>query len=413
MSKKYIDFWIDDLFPNDDKTYIANILLNNNSVFNPPYHMRKMKVSSLLLEKDYYIANAKKYDIKLIENNKEKFRGHVVQGGYYKIPKYLVKETELFSGGLIGVENEIFKKFAPKDSPFKVKVNKDKFIDYEKMNTNNNNFGKVVLYCFNVGQGDTFLLITSSGSPYIIDTNFYSKKKADKFISLLKEILHRHGLSEDWIKGLIITHKHIDHIRGARYLIETNEIKIDNFLINMDYEHETKPVTQLLELASTRINNWVNVNREGLILEGNTAIFIRNPNDYTKNKMSAPDINDSSICLSISYGKNIIYMTGDASVDVINEHFACASLCEKESLIKVAHHGSITGTDNNVIELLKPTYAFIPVGYSKKYKHPHSSVIRILHARSELASNVILSRNICDYVCYELDGNTINLKKSV
>ena len=60
MSRDYVDFWIDDLFQYNDETYIANVLLNINSTFYPPFHTRSIRLSPALLEKSFYLANSKK-----------------------------------------------------------------------------------------------------------------------------------------------------------------------------------------------------------------------------------------------------------------------------------------------------------------------------------------------------------------
>ena len=337
----------------------------------------------------------------------------MVQGAYYKIPRDIA--TNLFKGKVLTLDNDIFNDFGPQKSPLKeIELNNDKFISYEEMYYYKDRSNNMYLYCFNVGQGDTFLLIPSSGNPYIVDTNFYSKEKADDFISCVKAIMTKHNISDKKIKGLIITHKHIDHIRGAAYFIENCGMPIENFFINTDYDHNTKPVNELLTIANKYIPKWVNVNKPGVIIEGMTHICIKNPDDDTRNKIVAPDINDSSICLCIKYKNNCIYMTGDSGVDVIKHKYGCHNNMQvgtNDSLLKVSHHGSRTGTNNGVIRLLNPTYSFIPVGYSKRYNHPHDNVMGILYAHNQsFSSNIILSRDIHGYVCYKLDGKAISLK---
>lgn len=411
MSRDYVDFWIDDLFQYDNETYIANVLLNINSIFYPPFHTRSIRLSPALLEKEFYLANSKKYG-KEQEEIRHEFQGKIVQGAYYKIPRDIVKETNLFKGKVITSDNEFLKNIEPSEctSLGKNEISNDKYTGYTEISCKENCRENVYLYCFNVGQGDTFLLIPSSGNPYIIDTNFYSKTKADEFISCVKAIMAYHNISDKKIKGLIITHKHIDHIRGAAYFIENSGIPIENLLINADYDHDTKPVNELLTTANKYIPKWVNVNKSGVIIEGMTHIWIKNPDDDTRNKIVAPDINDSSICLCIKYKGNCIYMTGDAGFDVIKHKYDCQNNMQfgtNGSILKVSHHGSRTGTDNDVISLLNPTYSFISVGYSKRYRHPHSEVMNVLYNHHGLNKEITLSRDDYKFVCYECTGSNI------
>lgn len=65
------------------------------------------------------------------------------------------------------------------------------------------------LYCFNVGQGDMSLFISSRGHAFIIDTHITDSRKQD-ILAELKRILGGRP-----IEALILTHRHYDHYLGA------------------------------------------------------------------------------------------------------------------------------------------------------------------------------------------------------
>ena len=74
----------------------------------------------------------------------------------------------------------------------------EKYSEYEALSVHGDNWeNKIYLYCFNVGQGDTFLFIPSSGNPYLIDTNFYSEEHIEAFADQVRDILIYHGLPEN------------------------------------------------------------------------------------------------------------------------------------------------------------------------------------------------------------------------
>ena len=130
-------------------------------------------------------------------------------------------------------ENDIFKN-SFKESPVDTSnIKGNGYADYRNLDYNDKDkLNCVYLYYFNVGQGDSFLLIPISGNPYIIDINVYKDehcKQYDKFVEKVKNILLYHRLKRDYIKGLIITHKHTDHCRGGGYFIDNSEIEIENF----------------------------------------------------------------------------------------------------------------------------------------------------------------------------------------
>jgi len=150
------------------------------------------------------------------------------------------------------------------------------------------------------------LVITPTGSVYIIDTNYYSQKSVESFISNVKNILIKHRLSTSKIRALIITHKHIDHIRGANVMLNKAQFDIEYFLINHDYKHDLKSVKMLLEAAKS-IPNWVNINKRGFFMDGEVKFEIVNPDTDTSSNVAAPDMNDSSISIQISYGNDVIF----------------------------------------------------------------------------------------------------------
>lgn len=72
--------------------------------------------------------------------------------------------------------------------------------------------------------------------------------------------------------------------------------------------------------------------------------------------------------------------------------------------MKVSHHGSNTGTDERVLNLLIPRKAFISVGNNRKYKHPSNNVVDMIRA---FGCDLEVSKYICKDLCYCFDGNQI------
>jgi beta-lactamase superfamily II metal-dependent hydrolase len=243
---------------------------------------------------------------------------------------------------------------------------------------------------------------------YVIDTNIYYAR-ADAYVNNVKRILLSHNLPNDRIKAIFFTHKHLDHIRGASYLIR--KFKIEYFVINFDYSHPIRPVEDLFNMASANIPVWINCNNEARIFEGETLIDIRNPDADTSCKDRTPDINDSSICLCIHHGKNRVCLTGDAGYPVINRKYTCGNMVSKnihENLLKVSHHGSKSGTDNNVLNNLRPSHCFISVGNSSKYNHPSQAVLNLLRLDKKI-KDIKISKVEQRNICYIVNGTNIQV----
>jgi len=419
---KSLKFSIDEISYNAERNlFSVRIIPDIKSRLFLPFHLRFINVSPELVSEGILQRNSKYYEFKFSSAD-DSHRDSVIQGGYYQLDKSSIS-LEIWDNlfkeeTVIDKENDIFFK-AKKNPPSYIEENIFQEDGISKISPNtilpsknpDIDIDGLFLYCFNVGQGDSFLLITPNGSSYLIDTNIY---ELDSFVDKIQTILKSHSLDEQHLKGLIITHKHIDHIRGASQLLDSQKLKFENFLINMDYKHQTKAVNDLNQSAMQYIPNKVNINGKGSIIEGKVKIYINNPDIDTVNSQVAPDINDSSICLYIPYGNTMMYLTGDAGYLVINKKFAQhTNNQDKQSFLKVSHHGSETGTDDDVLNLTKPTHAFISAGNNKRYNHPDDKTISLLesHIRNKKRICVSKDENRTVLFLYKSTGNDIKCIK--
>lgn len=84
--------------------------------------------------------------------------------------------------------------------------------------------------------------------------------------------------------------------------------------------------------------------------------------------------NDSSIIIELIYdGKPYALSPGDAGASVIKE----ATKKKSYTFLKVPHHGSDTGLDEDLIKQLSPKMAYIPVG-ENRYGHPNLETLELL-----------------------------------
>ena len=401
-----IDEIIYDKITYKEKQYISlRVVPDSKSRYYSPFHVRYINIAPSLLDAKFL----QKTGIESL--NKIKGTGSVIQGGYYNIPCTRISAKELFNENtIIGETDDVFRDHI-EPSPYDETIIKGKNVLFEskdiidRLDDQRAKKYETYLYCFNVGQGDSFLLITSALNAYLIDTNIYNDRDLTRFSSRINSILCRHGMNPSEIKGLIVTHKHLDHIRGASQLISKKEFNIKYFIINMDYLHPTRCVRELYESAAEHIPTWINLNSPCRINEGETYICFKNPDDNTRDSNLAPDINNSSIAMCIRHGKNLFYLTGDAGCNILNEKLSCSQLCHRSAVLKVSHHGSSNGTSNELLEIIKPTkFAFISAGTSNRYMHPHRSTIDMLNNASIKPR---ISKNVRTTTCYKSDGYMI------
>lgn len=405
LKRNKLDFSIDSIWLEDkeDNIFSVRILPDINTKTFYPFHCRTIRAKPELLEKYFYYDIRKNYSNLPVDEEIE-FSSSLVQGGYYSIPIQYVPRNIFKSEIIFSKKNDIFKDYLI-ESPYKFKNDgRKKLIPSNQarriLEKKGGKDGVLYLYGLKVGQGDTLLVICPNKSAYIIDINIYKGNWISR-IDTIKCILHRHGLNERNVKGLIITHKHLDHIRGIVEIINTFDI--ENFFINHSYIHDTKAVHVLLN-ECLNIKNWINCNGPLDYYEGGVHFCFIHPTISANNKKSLPNINDSSICICLKFISNVILLTGDASHHIINNRLTC-NYSKNDVILKVSHHGSITGTDGKLCSRLHPKYSFISAGNNAKFKHPHPNTINELN---RLPNNEIhITNKIKGNVEYKIDKTGI------
>ena len=82
----------------------------------------------------------------------------------------------------------------------------------------------------------------------------------------------------------------------------------------------------------------------------------------------AADENDRSAVISLSFDEFDFLITGDLTKNDVN-------INQSADVLKVAHHGSETGTSFQLLKAVSPKYAVISVGADNSYGHPSDEVL--------------------------------------
>lgn len=407
-------FTIDEIFFMEKNIFGASLIPDINSTYFPPWHLRNFYFDSSFLSKDFYESFRTKL-AELPDPNTIEFQSSIEQGQFYEL------STDFFNNGttkkiprepLPQSSHDIFAQSKSENPYTDISNNSDEILDMQsglEILTDtlykDKNF---YIYCFNVGQGDSLLLIFPNDNVYIIDTNIYSDNghfnNLNQYIYNLKRILKIHKLSSKRIKSLIITHKHVDHLRGAKKLIESGEFYFENFIINYDYRHCNKIVEELIKCTDKNIKVKINMNNTGKFQEGKVQIKINNPGINMKNEIICKDINDSSISFVIKYGSSTVALTGDTGYPILNRSYSSKMFLQGDNILKVSHHGSRTGTDKLLLYKLKPKFAFISAGNHRGFGHPHEEVTDELDKKK---IRYDISKNIKKIVRYKVSSTKI------
>lgn len=236
-----------------------------------------------------------------------------------------------------------------------------------------------------VGQADS-VLIRNGNYNMLMDAG--NNEDGEKLVNYFKSL----GIEE--FTYVFATHPHEDHIGGMDDII--NNFKIDNYYMSNKLS-TTKTFMDVLDALDGRNLKYTVPNKGDTLKLGDANIKVIYPGDDKSN------INDSSIVLKITYGKNSFLLTGDATSNVerkiYNEDI-------KSDVLKVAHHGSSYSSTDVFLDRVKPYYAVISVGKNNIYNHPSNKTLEKLNKR-----NIKVYRTDLDgTIVFISDGDNLSVK---
>lgn len=251
------------------------------------------------------------------------------------------------------------------------------------------------LYMIDVGQGDSFLLV-SKNKAMLIDTGGvmeYSSKEWEKRNKTnrgryIVTFLYQLGIEK--LDYLLLTHGDYDHCGEALNIMK--EIEVENVLFNSND----------LNSLEQKINNESN-NSYRLIEE--TSFSLGNFNFLVINNTFDDENDGSTVLYTTIYDNKILFM-GDATIK--SENYILDNYNIKDiTILKVGHHGSRTSSSEEFIKTINPTYALISVGIDNRFNHPHKEVIE------RLANNNTIIYDIREkgMTMFDFSNNTIKTKK--
>lgn len=219
-----------------------------------------------------------------------------------------------------------------------------------------------------VGQGDCCLIITPKNKKILIDSGGNESYDVGKN-TLLPYLLDRGITKLDYI---LISHFDTDHCKGFEYILKN--IKVNNVIISKQTEI-TDNFQSIIKIVKEKNINTIVVSAGDILkLDKYSKIEIFNPD----NKQSIKDMNDNSIIAKFTSYDTSILFTGDASVDIEKRLINDTNSDLKSAILKVSHHGSITGTSAEFLEKVNPKIALIGVGKNNKFGHPNEEVLKRL-----------------------------------
>ena len=217
------------------------------------------------------------------------------------------------------------------------------------------------IYFFDVGQGDSELVILPGGVQILIDGG-KGNQAAQELTSILP-------FFDRYLDLVVLSHPETDHYLG---LIEVlKNYRVGAFIFNGRKGTADSWPALVKVIKDNKIPAVV-------LAAGDKICYRENCFDVlspTKDFLNGRDTNDSSLVMKLSAGGSQSLFTGDIGEKV--EDFLIKNYDLKIDILKVGHHGSKFSTSQKFLDAVQPKLAFIEVG-KNSYGHPTREVLNRL-----------------------------------
>lgn len=238
--------------------------------------------------------------------------------------------------------------------------------------------GTLEIYAMDVGQGDAVGLRTPGGRWIVVDAG----PPADGPAEAHPVVRALRGRGVRRLEMLILTHPDADHFGGAVAVLESFTL---GGVLDPLLAAPKRSYAEVLEVARSRQVPWSAARSgERWTLDG-VVFTVLHPSETAS--MDPGEANDASVVLLVEWKGFKALLTGDADAEIER---AVAQDAGDVDVLKVAHHGSETSTDPELLRIVDPELAVISVGRRNRYGHPAPGVV----ARLEGAGARILRTDV-------------------
>lgn len=245
------------------------------------------------------------------------------------------------------------------------------------------------VHFLNVGQADCSYIKCG-------DANILIDSGDNEVFPTTVEYLNRRGVKR--LDLLVATHPHRDHIGQMSNIIDNFEIGC--FIMSRTQENAAVDIGTYDRMVTSLKKKEVNVRFAepgDRIKICDLTIDILGPCKIYGN------INDNSVVLKLTYGKNRFLFMGDAEKSAENDLIKSKRDVRAE-VLKVGHHGSKTSTTAEFLKKVNPKYAVISSG-PNKFGLPKREIIDRLN---KLKIDVLRTDTFGD-ITFLTNGNELDI----
>ena len=301
----------------------------------------------------------------------------------------------------------------------------------------------MTVHFLDIGQGAATLFEMPCGA-ILVDTGGEQNGDFDSSEMLkvqLAAFFERRKDLKKTIDVLLITHPHIDHVRGIPTLLDTYTVKS---VIESGFPPATNVRTEMNRLRDFVAGSKVHrqVLRDDIAVQGFTDVAVdplkcklvdptvrvlsgrvgADPGwkDDKNGKRSFANANNHSVVVRVDFGASSMLITGDleeaALEDLIGKYDAKPGGLLDVDVYQVGHHGSYNGTSRALLAAMTPEVAVIQMGAEWRhrswtawqYGHPREDIVDMLRAgvtqkraKPRMAKIGVKSRTFADVILRE------------
>lgn len=253
------------------------------------------------------------------------------------------------------------------------------------------------LHVIDVGQGDALALRTRLGRWIVVDAGrSWATGDAGRTV-VVPYIAHRGGR----VALFALSHPHADHVGGAASLFGALHPAL---FLDPGYVGTTPPYLAALAAARADGIPWRRVHPGDSLVVDEAVVTALAPDSAWASGLD--DANLASTVLLVRVGSVRMLLTGDAEAPEeawIQSHTPGAL---RADVLKVAHHGSNTGTTESFLAAVQPRLALVSVGANNSYGHPDREVLERLAA----ASVPVLRTDLSGTIIVRTDGTRLEVE---
>ena len=224
--------------------------------------------------------------------------------------------------------------------------------------------GRYEVLAADVGQG-TAVLVRTARHLLVYDAGPRYSADSDAGQRVLLPLLKSRG--EERIDRLVLTHRDVDHVGGAKALLEGMPVG--------DVHSSLEEGHPLIALAGTHVRCE---DGQSWLWDGVRFDMLQPPAPAFGSRLRP---NALSCVLRVSSAQGSVLLTGDIERAqeewLVTRHGAML----RSDVLLVPHHGSKTSSSDRFLDTVVPREAVVQAGYRNRFGHPASEVVSRLRER--------------------------------